>query len=446
MYKKTIGVILAILFTTTAILPVDINAEKKVTGTSYDMVVIGPSSFASYLQPLIDHKNDRGLDTVFVSLDEIYDGTYFSVQGRDDQEKIKYFIKNSIENWDVVYVLLVGDADQVPIRYSYTNDNYSLHPEPTFISDLYYADIYDSYANFSSWDKNDNDKFAEWTGGFAEDGPIDLKPDVCLGRLACIDTSDVQIVVRKIIDYESKAAADSWFKRMVVAGGDTYSKFPGFEGENYTQIALNAMEGFTPVKLWASNGKLTKKPWSIIREINKGCGFIYLSGHGSPTIWATYSPDETIGNFGLFNMLFLFNKNKLPICLVDGCQNSKFDVSSGNNFWWIFFPWMKPCWSWELVSSPRGGSIATIGSTGLCWYSAEYDGAGSNWLSVQFFEEYAKGEKVIGKIWNNCIAGFLEENPINWNESSGSGSCIDAKTVQEWVLLGDPSLVIGGAV
>jgi len=98
----------------------------------------------------------------------------------------------------------------------------------------------------------------------------------------------------------------------------------------------------------------------------------------------------------------------------------------------------------ETCDSTLCGSIATIGSTGLCWYSAEYDGAGSNYLSTRFFKEYANGEKILGKIWYKCINSFLENNPIDWDEPSGSGSCIDSKTVQEWVLLGDPSLTIGG--
>jgi hypothetical protein len=413
------------------------------------MVLIGQSYYSPSLQPFIEHKNNRGINTIFVSVDDVYTGTYFPAKGRDNQEKIKYFIKDIIENWGVVYVLFVGSADQVPVRYSYTDDNYSAHPEPKFISDLYYADIYDSSGGFSSWDNDGDDIFGEWIGDFAEDGPIDLSPDVRLGRLACVDETELDIIVNKIINYENKPADDSWFKRMVVVGGDTYDEFSGYEGEIYNQMALDAVEGFTPVKLWASTGALTKKPWSIVREINKGCGFVYFSGHGNSKLWATYSSDGLVGNFGLFDMLFLFNQNKLPICFVEGCQNSKFDAISDNvkgGSWRIFRFWFNSCWSWRLVTVPYGGAIATIGSTGLCWYSAEYDGAGSNWLTLQFFKEYAKGERVLGDIWMKCLNGFLYENPINWNTPSGGGSCIDAKTVQEWTLLGDPSLTIGGGV
>lgn len=438
------------MFFLTAAIPITAYVTSRVTKSNYEMVIIGPSSYRSSLQPLIEHKNNRGIGTIFVSVDDIYTGTYFPAQGRDNQEKIKYFIKDVIENWGVIYVLFVGSADLVPVRYSYTNDNYPEYPEPKFISDLYYADIYDSSKGFSSWDNDDDDIFGEWVGDFAEDGPIDLTPDVRLGRLACVDETEVQIVVSKIINYETKPADVSWFKRMVVVGGDTYSEYPGNEGEIYNQMALDVMDGFTPVKLWASTGTLTKKPWSIVREINKGCGFIYLSGHGNSKLWTTYSSGgHLVGNFRLFNMLFLFNQKKLPVCIVEGCQNSKFDMNSSNakgGFWRVFLSWFNACWSWRLVTVPHGGTIAAIGPTGLCWYSVEYDGAGSNWLSLQFFKEYASGERVLGEIWMRCIKGFLADNPIDWGTPSGSGSCIDSKTVQEWVLLGDPSLTIGGAV
>jgi hypothetical protein len=444
MTKKIVTATFLIFLISSAIFPITINADYKINQISYDMIIIAPSYFSQNLEPLISHKNNLGLKTIFISIDDIYNEVYFPVKGRDDPEKIKYFIKDSIETWNITYVLLVGGAEQVPVRYSHTYDNYSAHPEWTFISDLYYADIYDSSMQFSSWDKNENGLFAEWIGEYSEDGPINLIPDVCLGRLACIDESEVKITVKKIIDYESKIADDSWFKKMVVVGGDTYSEFPGNEGEIYNQMALDEMQGFTPVKLWASTGTLRKRAWGIVKEMNKGCGFIYFSGHGNPRIWSTYSSEGSVGNLRLFNMLFLSNKDKLPVCIVEGCQNSKFDVSSQDDIWSIFFPWRKACWSWKLVNNPNGGSIATIGSTGLCWYSAEYDGAGSNWLSLQFFKEYNSGEKVIGKIWKECITKFISENPIDWNTPSGSDSCIDAKTVQEWILLGDPSLIIGG--
>ena len=425
------------------------DTEKSVYAGSYNMIIIAPSSYASSLQPFIEHKNEREILSKFVSIDDVYTGTYFEVIGRDDQEKIKYFIKDAIENWGITYVLLVGNFKQIPVRYCYNNDNYSVHPEIKFISELYYADIYDETGNFSNWDSDDDGLYGEWTGEVAEDKPIDLTPDVCLGRLACYNINEVETVVNKIIKYEKQTADPSWFKRMVVVGGDTYENFEGYEGEINNQRAIDEMDAsFSPIKLWASNGKLKEKGWNIIREINKGCGFWYLSGHGNTNIWLTYAhtPIKTaVGRLISTNFLFLNNKEKLPVCLVGGCHNSEFALPT--SFYiksWNPFTWLKECWSWQLVSKPNGGSIATIGATGLSWYGVEYGGGGTDWLNVNFFKEYSNNTVILGQIWKKSLTSYLDNFPINWETKSGGISSIDAKSVQEWTLLGDPSLTIGG--
>lgn len=461
MQKRIVNIIVILLLVLIAIIPMIVDANhsrfsspftnprntiKTISNENYDMVVIAPSCYSSVLQPFIEHKNNREIITKFVSINDIYNGTYFEVQGRDNQEKIKYFIKDAIENWGITYVLFVGNYKQVPVRYCYNNDNFSGLQEKFFISELYYADIYNDTGDFSNWDSDGDGIYGEWYSDVAEDRPINLTPDICLGRLACSNKNEVKTVVKKIINYEKQPVDISWFKRMVVVGGDTYQQFEGYEGEIINQRAIDVMEGFTPIKLWVSNGKLTKKGWSIVREINKGCGFWYLSGHGSNRLWLTHASDKSIvGLFYSLNMLFLFNKNKLPICLVEGCLNSNF-TSEPFCFLkaWDFITWSKECWSWQLVSKSNGGSIATIGCTGLCWYGVEYGGGGADWLNLQFFKEYKNGTVILGKIWKNALTRYIENFPIDWETPFGGVSSIDAKTVQEWTLLGNPSLTIWG--
>ena len=209
MQRKKISILVLVLFLLSILAPIVADADIKRSNDNYDMVIIAPSSYSSALGPLIQHKNDREIITKFVSLNDIYSGTYFDVQGRDDQEKIKYFIKDALESWGITYVLLVGSSDKVPVRYSHNDDNYSASPEPKFISELYYADIYDDEGEFSSWDSDGDGIFGEWIKDeeVAQDQPIDLTPDVCLGRLACFDTGEVETVANKIIKYEEVRAA-----------------------------------------------------------------------------------------------------------------------------------------------------------------------------------------------------------------------------------------------
>ena len=96
----------------------------------------------------------------------------------------------------------------VPVRYSHLSRGYDYGTtyirEGKFLSDLYFADIYDQNGNFSSWDDNNNGVFGEWPeNGIAIDRP-DLHPDVYLGRLPCRNVDEVRDVVRKIISYESR--------------------------------------------------------------------------------------------------------------------------------------------------------------------------------------------------------------------------------------------------
>jgi len=211
--------------------------------SEYDMIIIAPNTFSSNIQPLIDHKNTHGVNTILKTTEDIYS----EYPGVDKPEQIKYFIKDAIEEWGVKYVLLVGglnsllwgrgrdDVNQgskswhVPVRYNNLFDDPE-HPlsndtiyDPGVISDLYYADIYEIGGNFSSWDPNGDGVFAAWSRpGVENDTGIDMFPDVCLGRLACRIIREVKIMVNKIINYEKKPADPFWFSKMVVVSGDGF--------------------------------------------------------------------------------------------------------------------------------------------------------------------------------------------------------------------------------
>ncbi|HEC90024.1 MAG TPA: hypothetical protein ENI44_05540, partial [Thermoplasmatales archaeon] len=172
----------------------------------YTLIILTPTEFKNQLQPLVNHKISRGITTKLVTLDEIYYGTYFPPQGGDNQEKIKYFIKNAIEQWSTTNVLLVGGVDYFPLRYSHVVVEFVSGAQGlTPASDLYYADIYDEDGNFQTWDPNNNGIYGEynWNG---ETDEIDLYPDVNIGRLACTSVDEVNVVVNKISNYETNEA------------------------------------------------------------------------------------------------------------------------------------------------------------------------------------------------------------------------------------------------
>ena len=436
----------------------------------YDLLILSPRKFKRALQPLVTHKDKHGIKTMLVTLDEVYDHMYW--HGRDNAEKIKYFIKDSIENWGIKYVLLVGGIKGqssswfIPVRHSHVipwdDQEYA---EPSFISDLYYADIYDSGGNFSSWDSNHNNIFSEWNESYKE--KMDLYPDVYLGRLACRSSMEIKTTVRKIINYEKNKCDDSWFKNMVLVGGDSYNDSLHYiEGELATQEAWKHMPGFTPIKIWTSEQDINRK--TVKAAIDPGCGFAYFCGHGSPRTWSTHYPPngtEWCTGFNVEDMIYLRNRNKLPIVIVGGCHNAQFNVNLANmargiysnglsyfsrkppfgEYW--YNEWIPNCWAWWLTSKIGGGAIATIANTGLGTHgSDDMDHNGvpdylevlDGWLEIKFFQLYGEEHvDVLGLDHGETLTEYM-------HRFLGNNDKMDVKMVQQWELLGDPSLKIGG--
>lgn len=434
-------------------------ADPRV-GNEYELLIISPDEFIDELQPLKDHKEHMGMSTKLVSLSTVYDEMYW--KGRDNAEKIKYFIKTAVENWQTHFILLVGDFQKMPIRYVYNNEPSDYH-EPRYISELYYADIFDHQNEFSDWNSNNNDLFGEWTGSEAQDKNIDLYPDVAVGRLACRNVFEVNIMVKKIINYETQTFGSDWFNNFVVVAGDTYppGQYPfntdPYEGEENTQTALDAMPDFNHVKLWTSTGAFTG-PSDVIRTMNQGCGFMFFEGHASPIAWGTHPPEiekngTWVWGLRIYHINFLMNRQKLPIVVAAACHNGQFDVTPLNLLKKLkgeplnVGEWALECWAWKLTSHPFGGSIATISNTGLGMSKEDkqsMEGAG-DFMDMQFFLEYgAHKHKYLGDVWMDSITNYIDEFPVDWNDPAGSDSAYDAKTPQQWTLLGDPSLRIGG--
>ena len=442
--------------------------------TSYDMVIIAYDSYAPLLKQLVNHKISHGVQTKLVTMSDIKKGTYFSVEGKTIQEKIKYFIKNAKETWNVTYVMLVGNYWQVPVQYSYLEtDTGGKFQELKFATDLYYADLYDAQGNFSSWDTNNNGKTGEWPYPESH-GPVDavdLVPDVHLAREACMFKAEVKTVVKKIITYENTTAGKDWFKTLIGVGGDTFpngdeggTNFS--EGEVCTGAAVQIMSDFTGIKLWMSLGNLTTD--SIIQQVNNGCGFLYFSGHGNPRSWATHlNGDYTnwTGKFQNKDMYQLKNKNMYPIMIVGGCHNSEVDTTpmnfirgvlkEGSNYWKVnntflgeiyLYNWWPQCWGWAFVSAPNA-AIASLGSIGYgCVSIGDYDHNGipdciegyDGWLETQFFKLYHDDHiSILGQTYDQAVTNYVHTFPVDTNR-------YDAKVLETHMLFGDPSLQIGG--
>jgi len=229
--------------------------------------------------------------------------------------------------------------------------------------------------------------------------------------------------------------------------------------------------------LWASNGKFTGQD-DVINAWTEGAGFMFISGHGSPNVWADHNPGvpgnrqygsvdglavTTICPYPPFFTLPLYpmdtirNEEKLPITVIGGCHNSQFNVSMiyglldgmiylFPNFpklhMWCYGTLVPEAFSWRLVRNPHGGAIATMGNTGLGYGMPGVDlttGGGDGWITIEFFKQYgAEGLDILGQAYQQTLTSYT--NTFDMTDLAAG----HPKSVQQWVLLGDPSLKIGG--
>ncbi|VVB60513.1 Peptidase family C25 [uncultured archaeon] len=437
--------------------------------------------FSNELQPLVTHKEQHDIVTRIVTLDDIYGGIYFSAQGRDDAEKIKYFIKNAKEQWNISYVMLVGGKEELPVRYAVYYDNssreYSTVPllhqlfSPLYsvestgvITDLYYADIYDKNGSFCSWDSNQNGFFGEVTPSGAIDD-VDLYPDVGIGRLLCHSSEEVTVVVNKIINYENTAYGSEWFHNLVLCGGDTHpytwqeiliglavqnltglSYHIAFEGEYMSELVAILLNNFTAKKYYASSlfgiktNRLTAKNMNL--AINDGAGLVMFNFHGAPTSIATHPPFNNKrwmpmsfpSGYNISNVQKLTNGDKLPVIVFSACSCGDFDTIPN------------PI-AWEFVNKKNGGAIASFALTtmGDILPSTACTETMTGHTTMSIFEAYREGIHSIGDLWAQSIIRYLNDDWA-WkiNENLLKNVLLNYLALEEWILFGDPTLEIGG--
>ena len=429
---------------------VNINYNPSVKPVNYpdeyDLLVIAPTIFADefskeYQIPnsnqvvsFVDYKNAHDILTQVVTLDEIYNSEYFQVQGKDDQEKIKYFIKNAIENWGITYVILVGagvEGEEIfPVRQAWIGSG---KYEEYFPSDLYYADIYNSEMQFSDWDEDDDEKYAEYINPKTNDmSSVDMYPDVYLGKLPCVNEREVENVIKKILYYDIH---NKMTNKIIQVGGDT---FPGDhesinEGEYANEAVFDLLSGYSTTQLWASNGGLTKQ--KIADGFKSNVDFVDFSGHGSWASWGTHPteddevwlPPETLISpytgflYIDFDMYLVNNKYKFPAVVYNACSCNKYSEDPN-------------CIGWATVKRPNGGGIVSFGASGI-----GYGGQGKGeiervwgWMEVKLFDEL-HNTKLLGEVWANAITDYA--NSFELDDG-------DYKTILEMSMFADPTVSI----
>ena len=433
-YSPASGIL---IIATTAVVKLSIASTESRegaprSGPGTDMVLIGPENLRNAATPLADHKTSTGLDTLYVSLDDIYNSVYFPVQGANNPEKIKYFIRDALENWGIVYVLLVGDSDVCPVRYARVPDGYDDNGAAGLDGvdvpcDAYYADIYNGSGDFCDWNANGNGRYGE------ENDECDMYYDVYVGRLPTGNGAELTDMVDDIIHYENNTMGADWFLNANLHGMDTFTWAPTAEGE-YTldQIADSGyLAGFDISKYYETQGTLSKT--AIVNGLNAGAGFAAFSDHGDHHCWG--ATGEGDGLFDRNDAAALTNGNMLPVVTFDACLCGSFDNELATSYW-TENPGESI--SEKLLLNENGGAIAVISATRVGWGDGgtNYAKHRSGYLGIHLYKSFQEGKRTPGRMLAGSVAYYMTE--------VGDDDDKDHKTLTEYGLLGDPSLAIGG--
>ncbi len=232
-----------------------------------DMLIIAYDAFVPNVTPLCEWKLQKGLPTKLVALSEI---------GTSSADILNY-IQNEYDTSDLAYVLLVGDAAQMPTI------NYGAGSDPSY---------------------------SLLAGG-------DNYPDIFVGRLSAENGDQVDTQVARTIHYERDVTgAEIWPQ---YGTGVASNQGPGHYGEyddehedlirddllGYGYIAVDQIYDPTGTAAMVSNA------------LNEGRGIVNYTGHGSTTSWGSTGFSNTHVNA-------LTNVNMLPFICSVACVNGNF--------------------------------------------------------------------------------------------------------------------------
>jgi len=369
----------------------------------YDFLIIAPDEWLTLLKGLEDYKEEKGISTIVVGLNEIYGGKYFTAKGRDDAEKIKYFIKDAIENWGVRYVMLVGDVEKMPVRYVYTG----ISDIPEAPSDLYYADIYDYGGAFSSWDRDGDNLFGE-----RRDDKPDLYPDVYIGRLPASTPADLNLLINRIKGYVTPPI------RALMVGVELFWDTDTREGEYLKEMVSNEIN-LKSIKLYETeeyprDGEANEV--EITKWINNGVMLLNFASHGSP-----YGMGWNAGHFTIDDLSMLHN-SFMPVAFAMACSTNEFDLPDYD------------CLGEMFLLNANGGGIAYAGSSRVAYvYLGTAIKSGlSGYLDMAFFKAYYDGNRKVGEMFATAKEAYVSHIPFMGDA--------DLLTMTEYNLLGDPTI------
>lgn len=425
------------------------------------LLIIAPRRFRAELGVYVAHKR-RQMRVVLADLE-----TALEAQTQvDDAEKLKRYLFSQWKRGLAQYVLLVGDADVLPVRYMVLDRitepafDYAFYP-----SDLYYADLAKRDGSFEDWNARKESfharYFGEVRGEKNKGGPInfdevDYRPEIAVGRWPVSSEAQVRDVAAKSVAYE----------RGVMSGGAKglrQAAMVGVDGWVDCRPMMNAMasglpEGWTALKRFGPDiASHTPKPTGseVVKLLNEGLSLVFHTGHGWDDGW-----EKSLSSNDLSK---LQNGACLPVVFSAGCSTGRFATlppyepymdadgleHKGTNHGEVFRSPPPPPSPYalgrhnhtglgeKLVRLPGAGSVAYIGCN-----------TGSQPAALTLMAEFAgalkgRSNPRLGDLWRVAVTRFYEVEGLNRLRPSESWYPPSIFfQAMKFMVFGDPSLVI----
>ncbi|MBD3188052.1 hypothetical protein GF325_14545 [Candidatus Bathyarchaeota archaeon] len=434
-----------------------------------ECLIITTAALSPEFQPLANLKTSRGVFTEILTIESIYSNTTFTTGANDNAESIRNAIKHYHENKGTEFVIIGGDVDVVPIRYTYNpdisetrfnNGDYYDTLKPT---DQYYAGLN------GTWDDDGDGLYGEMNlHNDNNTDEVDWDAEVFVGRLPVHDASEANTLISKIIDYELSPPTGDWFSDSIFAGAVSqfaYGQYSSVDEAELSDFMIsNYFSSMDPTRLYFNTSDyspvepFTTLSWDNLRSAwNQGASVLNLAGHGNPCSYGGY--ESVMGDVTYMNSVnsaTLSNGGKLPFVYIYACSSGAFDLEEIGSSTPINGVWQSL--AERLIRNPSGGAIAVVSGMRTTYYfegdeELEALNRGQNrffWREFMVNQEYQPGrtlyksketyiEEFINKYWNV---------DLNWDpEKAEDNDYMEyqeefRKNILTYNLLGDPEMPI----
>ena len=294
-------------------------------------VVIASRALTNAAATLVAHRQQQGLDSILVPIEELYDDFAF---GRRDPRAIPRFLAQARTVWTTPpqYVCLAGDG-----HLDYHDHFDQTATRPNHIPPIQDRIPYDAGGNGTMVTLGLDNPLADLDGGGA--------PDLAIGRLPAQTSAALTRMINRIVEHE---ALDAWKNKVLLVSDKDVNNMFGAARE---RLATHVPSDMTIARL----GHTLPTPVSTMRtnfihEINAGPLLAVYYGHANNVGISSpyFFEHSSVRSY----MPSLTNSARLPLLLAGTCMLNNFSQPQPTSH----------CIGKGLLDTAPGGAIAVWAS------------------------------------------------------------------------------------